>query len=489
MSDGEGVTLPATSEIEAESERAFLRKARTLATSVYQLVKVSQMHEMDNEVVQEPLQNVRKAVEDVLLDSASVALQTYEDTWFANHKLLKFTPKTFLIMRGFSEWLKKRGIGKIAFSSAPEIDALKTVMKALAGADRGDPEVIARSIRSSLPENIRESIRLFTVKEIESEGARVTIQTDERSFALLLYAKLLILVREHLRAAERLEAAPTLLVKIHRSGQEIVQAAERDPDRLLALLSARGASEADYLAHHALHVSILSVLLGLRVGVDRSRLAELAAAALLAFTGRAMIPREGLAKAGPLTPETRAELERHPILAARLFLKTRRVTESLLYRLVVAFEHPMQSSGYPRVRTARAPHLFARIVGLADTYDALVAPRPWRPAYRPDEALRVLLDASGSRYDGLLLRTLANLLGSFPLGTLVLLSTGERAVVLHNHAEQEKRNRPVVKRVLDARGRRIEGDLLDLSEKPDVRILRSEDPGRYNLNVMALFQA
>lgn len=78
-------------------------------------------------------------------------------------------------------------------------------------------------------------------------------------------------------------------------------------------------------------------------------------------------------------------------------------------------------------------NLFSRIVAAADSYDAMISGRVYvKTRISPDEALRRLLAGSRSRYDPLVLRAFVHVLGMFPVGTFVRLSTGEIGIISRN---------------------------------------------------------
>jgi hypothetical protein len=142
----------------------------------------------------------------------------------------------------------------------------------------------------------------------------------------------------------------------------------------------------------------------------------------------------------------------------------------------------MREGGYPQQINYRQPHLFSRIVAIADTYDALTTSRPHRDGFLPAEALRIMLDDAGKKYDPVLLKVLINILQVYPLGTLVVLDSHEIGSVYQNRSEPELRMRPIIKLIADARGQPISPPrLADLSEKgldgqPVRSILRTIDP-------------
>jgi hypothetical protein len=169
------------------------------------------------------------------------------------------------------------------------------------------------------------------------------------------------------------------------------------------------------------------------------------------------------------------------------------LTKLTLRRLTVAYEHHLPFLDPQSGRTG-GTHLFSRIVAVADAFDALTTQRTWREGYTADEALKVLLGEAGTRFDPLVVRTLVNVIGQYPLGAPVLLESGEIAIVYHNSTSAELYDRPWVRVLLDASGQRVKGTAIrNLAEAhgPGGQIARlaqrSEIPEGIDTAILTLF--
>jgi len=157
------------------------------------------------------------------------------------------------------------------------------------------------------------------------------------------------------------------------------------------------------------------------------------------------------------------------------------------------YEHHMKPdlSGYPRVIRRRRQGLFARIIALTEAYDAAISnySRQFLPC-SPDEAIRQLREAETGAYDRVLTRAFVNMMGIFPVATLVILDTGEMGVVVAPSPNPKALNRPLVRIVANASGERVgDGPIRDLTERdPETgrhrrSVARSTDPSRYGISV------
>jgi len=127
---------------------------------------------------------------------------------------------------------------------------------------------------------------------------------------------------------------------------------------------------------------------------------------------------------------------------------------------VVAFEHHLKQdlSGYPENVGARTLNLCTMVVSVVDVFDALRSNRAYRAGLATDRIKHIMSQQDGTTFHPVLLRRFVNLMGLYPVGTLVRLSTEEVGVVTQTHPDDPFR--PQVKLVLDAKGAPYETPLL-----------------------------
>lgn len=177
--------------------------------------------------------------------------------------------------------------------------------------------------------------------------------------------------------------------------------------------------------------------------------------------GMTALPDELLFKRKSLTPEERAQVHKHPDLSLK-FLDGQRA--SAYTKVVIAQHHERcDGSGYSGGLAEKDSHLYSKVMAIADVYSAMVSPRPHRPAYSPSEAAEYLVSAAGFEFDHLLVQHFIRIAVPYPVGTLVVLSTGEKAIVMD--VENGLPGRPLVRILTDRSGRALDGPReLDLSD-------------------------
>jgi HD-GYP domain-containing protein (c-di-GMP phosphodiesterase class II) len=200
-------------------------------------------------------------------------------------------------------------------------------------------------------------------------------------------------------------------------------------DALMGLTSIKMYDE--YTFAHSVNTSILAVSLGTYLSFDKPQIAALGIAGLMHDIGKVNVPREIINKPAKLTDEEWEQVKRHPIEGALVLSDITGVSK---LAMVAAFEHHQHGGarGYPQVDGALRPHPFSQIVALADAYEALTAARVYYSVQMPpDNAIRILLSKRSSDFNPILVKALVNMIGIFPIGTLLKLDTGEIGLVLH----------------------------------------------------------
>jgi putative nucleotidyltransferase with HDIG domain len=185
---------------------------------------------------------------------------------------------------------------------------------------------------------------------------------------------------------------------------------EREPGGL-ALLAGRGTldriaygfaeivdAKSPYTASHSFRVTELSLRIAERLGHGPVELAELRRAALLHDIGKLSVPNSILDKPGPLSEEEWKTVRLHPYYT-ELILEHIRGLERLAFTAASHHER-LDGKGYFRGLEGDQVPIGARILAAADIYDALSAPRPYRPALPEETALKMMEDDRGTGLDG-----------------------------------------------------------------------------------------
>ncbi len=189
----------------------------------------------------------------------------------------------------------------------------------------------------------------------------------------------------------------------------------------------------DYTYKHCLRVAMLSVTIGKKMDLSKEELKELCQAALLHDIGKRMISIDIIRKPDKLTEEEYKEVKKHPANGYYLLKKTGGYSVDVM-NAVLMHQEKFDGSGYPLGISGDAISLLARIITVADVYDALTSNRPYREPWSVTEAEEFMLGSSGTHFDYDVVTAFLAAFAPYPVGEKVRLSDGRVAVVMSNNS-------------------------------------------------------
>lgn len=272
-------------------------------------------------------------------------------------------------------------------------------------------------------------------------------------------------VRENFNQLEKNHSLNTRAVKGIVSN--IVDELLANRDILLSLSDIRAFD--DYTYAHSVNVCILAIMTGITMGYDNTQMNELGIGALLHDIGKIRINLRVLNKPGDLTREEFKEIKRHPEFGFKIL---RDYQDLSLLSTHVAYQHHERwdGQGYPRNLIGEDILEYARIVAVADVYDALLANRPYRAAYSINQSLNILKRMSGIYLDPACVTALIANIAVYPIGTVVELNTGDTGIVVDTNREHP--TRPIIKIIFNSRGQRTEHEV-DLSKLSTIMVVKT----------------
>lgn len=219
----------------------------------------------------------------------------------------------------------------------------------------------------------------------------ISDQLDTKQKALILRESTMVLVEELFERPD----IETALQDARHVVEDFVAFMDSDASAMANLI---GLSSHDfYTYNHSLDVSIYSLGLGHAVGFSGKELHELGLGGLFHDIGKRYVPIEIICKNGPLNDEEWSLMQKHPQFGL-MILNEHKSHENIL---ACAFEHheSMQGDGYPQKLTAAEIHPMARVVAVADTYDALTTRRSYNDPMTPIDAITLMSTKLVKRYD------------------------------------------------------------------------------------------
>lgn len=239
-------------------------------------------------------------------------------------------------------------------------------------------------------------------------------------------------------------------------------------DRIVAsLCDVRSIDE--YTFSHSVNVSVISIVTGIGVGMKEDTLRDLGIGALLHDLGKVMVDDTILRKPTNLTSIEYDEVKKHTYYGYEILQKSENISREAC-DIALSHHERLDGSGYPRRLKSSDIQIFARIAAIADVYDALTTDKVYRRKMMPHDVLDYMLSLGGKHFDKSLLDAFVRHIAYYPVGTAVILNSGEKGLVSEYNPYFP--NRPVVRVVIDESGHSLKKYReVDLSKKLEYRVV------------------
>jgi HD-GYP domain-containing protein (c-di-GMP phosphodiesterase class II) len=288
----------------------------------------------------------------------------------------------------------------------------------------------------------------------------------------------------------KLETDGRLEVQLARDTIEpMVESVLRNPDAMIWL--SRMKKYNSYMYHHSVGSAIWGIAFGRHLGLDKAALQEIGLGCMLFDVGKTKLPHALLIKPDKLTDNEWHVMRNHVDYSVNLLEGGAGVTERIL-SMVRSHHERFDGSGYPDKLQGNQIPTFAKIAAMADSYDAITSPRPYSRMRSPYEAVREIYGWRGTLFQPEVVEQFMQVVGVFPTGSLVELSTGAVAVVIAQN--ETRRLKPRIMLILDESKRRLSQfhivDLLfdtHLKGAENLRIEKCLEPGAYGINPEELY--
>ncbi|MCK4739079.1 MAG: HD-GYP domain-containing protein [Deltaproteobacteria bacterium] len=237
----------------------------------------------------------------------------------------------------------------------------------------------------------------------------------------------------------------------------------------------------DYLYTHSVNVSIISMALGRHMKLPKDQLRALGVGSLLHDVGKTGVSEDIIKKPGGLSAEEFEKIKEHPVFGGKITSRMKEIDKAVVH---IVSEHHVKydHSGYPNLDGEIHP--LSHIVSIADTYDALTTLRVYQNPRQPVDAIKIIKDLIGKHFAPEPANAFIDMVGFFPIGTLIRLSNNEIGVVIG--ITLGKNERPEVRILYDGEGTRLGNDkivnLID-EQHSKVNVIGSVDPLSKGLDI------
>ncbi|QDP40996.1 HD-GYP domain-containing protein [Radiobacillus deserti] len=221
-------------------------------------------------------------------------------------------------------------------------------------------------------------------------------------------------------------------------------------DEVLSILSDILITD-DYVFSHSLNVTIYTLALAKELGFSQKKLEEIGLGAMLHDVGKMFIPEEILQKEEKLTDYEFEVIKYHTEEGFNFLRKAKNIP---LITAHCAYQHHerLNGSGYPRGLVNNEIHEYAKIIGVADVFDAVTSNRVYRDAMLPHQGLEILYAGVGELFDKHMVEAFRKSIAVYPNGLTVQLNDGRVGVVVNQNPNVP--DRPAI-RIIEEREERL----------------------------------
>lgn len=452
------------------------REDREIINSLAVIIKTTHIHQPDNIAVVNAIKKFFSVLSPLLTEK-SVKFELIGEFFYLDSNRIKYSVDSVLNYDFLVREFKKRELGSIIFEDNLQEKDIRTFLTALISTDSGSS---FETLYTAL-----EEIESITIEKLKKTGQGESKLSRKKAIKKTYFSAVFLTkeIATKIKSGEKVN-----LKKTKRVMETIIDQLIEEEQTLIGMTTIKDYDE--YTYNHSVNVSIFSLVLGHKLGLSRKVLSELGLAALLHDIGKIEVPKEILNKPTEFTEEEWVIMRKHPVWGAWAVLKIKGIDTFSMCAAISAFEHHLNYnlSGYPKIKNERRLSLFSRIISIADQYDAMTSSRVYsRIPVPPDKALSMMLDRSGTQLDPHLLDVFINVVGIYPIGSLVMLDTNELGMVFENNPDPDFINRPRVLLIVDTKGEKI-NMTVDLMEKDQDgnftrNIIKTLDPNQYGINL------
>jgi HD-GYP domain-containing protein (c-di-GMP phosphodiesterase class II) len=466
--------------------KAYQKTASDLLIGFHIVEKIAKIHAPKNDAFQEQGRALFEALRKFMVTEDDATFRIRHSSLLLNGVRLKTNLATYPIFKFVMNEFRLRELEALAFKPGLTIEELFRFMPLFARREKHEGSMYDR-LQADLDAADITHVALEKASELK------TPSNLNRNTARIYFLSIVHL-KDSFQRHQRGEGIK--MQSTRRLMQSIYNHIVDNESFVFGMTNLKNYDE--YTLNHSVNVCLLATALGRRLGLNRGEIVDLGIAAFFHDLGKLETPLAILNKPSKLDEAEREIMEQHPFKGAEKLVLLQESKRLPLRAIHVAMEHHIKEdlSGYPRYFHKDDVNLYSKIVKVVDFFDAVTTKRVYRTnVFTRAEALSLMLEQSGSEFNPVILKAFVNLMGAFPIGTLAALSSGEIGVVFELNPEPKFQLRPMVKIVADKSGNKIDGEIVDLTEKdPETgrflrTILSPLNPHDYGIDIADYFLA
>lgn len=240
----------------------------------------------------------------------------------------------------------------------------------------------------------------------------------------------------------------------------------------------------EYIYGHSLNMAVLSVIIGAALKYNNANLRMLGIAALLGDIGMLKIPKHIREKQIALTTSDIQLIKTHPIQSAKVIQNYGQFPE-LIAEIALQLHENYDGSGYPQGKKGDEIHEFAKIITIADSFDAMSKKRSFRKEIIPHNIMKELLKMNEKKFDPRIMKVFLVTMAIYPIGSMVQLDTNELGIVVE--INEQSPLKPVVRVLYDSKLKKLldtETRLINMLTDIKIKIIKVINPKELGITIV-----
>lgn len=396
--------------------------ARSLVSGLYMLIRSVKMYDPDNDVFQKPLAQLMETINQIISKEGRLELVGVKDSFYLNNMLVKVDLNAIDNTRYLLNEMRDKDVGGFTLMKSVQLPDLRNFIAIFSKEQSAQAEEDGVGARKLVNMKVAKFSKLKEKLNRDALANPDDQKVDRKKYAMTVYGRAVFYLRKYLESVRA--GKPLSTSKALRIVQDFVDVSFEQKTHFLGMTSFR--NETEYLVYHQVNVCLMCIVFGVELGLTKPQLRDLGYIALFHDAGMSTIPEELSTKKGALTPEEKAVIQKAPLVSVRNILMEKGITRSTLLRVVTTMEHKTDFG--TAVRDAKGNiqmiipktnlGVYAKILSICDTYDALTSKRPFRDAYGPEVALMLMWTEMRHKFDPDLLKVFMRVMAIQPVKVL-----------------------------------------------------------------------
>ena len=415
--------------------------AQRVATLFSGVLKGINFYPASHPSVLQPLRELDATLGELLREQGEINFGVTDGTlYFADHLFVRPTPPVAELASG----LDARGIHAVTLLQGITFEQLSRFF-VLAADKKGMADLIAEGL---LAEGI-DTIRINGITRQDQEADPPEPFDGARFDHHAAYNQALTAVKGVWKEIQRGRIPNS--AEVIAVVDTMVEMAIQDPSTLICLSMIKDYD--NYTFTHCVNVGVLSLALAAALGASRQTLRDTGVAGMLHDIGKIRIDKNILNKPGKLDATEFEQIKKHSELGAKIVEKMQGLNNEIV-QAVLGHHILFNRVGYPEWAQDIPFSEMADILAVSDTYDAITTLRPYTLPQTPKAAVDIMRKLSGTKLNSFLVEKFVEMMGDYPVGTLVRLDNNELAVVFRPNPVDSRA--PTVKVIIDRAGSFLE---------------------------------